>query len=1225
MNTLLSLLARNRRLSFICGSVVVGAVLLGLLWIMSPKIDEDRGRDRGNRMADRSLSGEALEAPEAPVTRGTSDTPLVISRDSSNIPIGLSVTTKQGFIEVPDEQGRVAQRYQYQRLEPLAGGRHLVEGLRATIFLSDTRLIRLTADEGEIQMPEVGRPEKGNVRGNVLIEVFEAPDVRSLNPDDALASMTFQVEAESLSFDLIRNLIVTDEYFVIRGRHAGLAGRGLTLLYNDRDGRVEHVAIRHRDYLFYRPPPQSAEGTPADQLGSASPDDKRIENSARSALGTSNTPAPTGADDTPTSSTTPPPLPSHEADYYILRLSGPLRIARGTGSDQITISGNDLEAEFSLAGLNLGGELAEADMNGELPAAPKPVVLASARVAPDIMPGKRGPAGYFDHASIIALAALGVPQPQPPTQDDSISAPIGSGTYRYLLGGTEGLRAGDILITGTGELTLRPLAQRPPNLHGPEDAHISIGGDPVTIDTSAGLAECSRLEYRQALDEFMLLPDDTRPVTIALADQSGAETTSPIRVSRRQRLATFTGPGVFYGQQAAATFGLSSSASASPSVAISTEAEDETVDETGSQPRAGRETPNRVDDDPRGVQNLQGFTINWTGGTQVQFGVEIGSDDFGPLESINFQGDVRLDHSSGFTLNGDDLEAEFVRRPGAEESVLSAVRCSGNVRTQSRDGYTSSDQLLVKLTQGPTGDDPVPSTVILQGNVVANRLDDLLRGDYLELALVQGPTPSQLALPDRPNDDEIQVVSILADGHVELEHGKDVTLSGNHLVVDTIAETGTLTGSPVILTGQGIHAIGPRFEFAHESEATDPSRYGEPRGWVGWIIGPGTARITTTPAQTGAASSRDAPQLFDPAEAMKDIERKLDASQPDARPPAREDDPHPKNQADDGNRQGSDGGGSADGSEIPASQLTIYWQQGVELVERSRSAEFRGNVVAEQIPNELEFNMLTADILTTIFSGPLDLPAFAEGVPSDRAAISPLQEAGLEAEKRQLIRMTAVGTKKNPAEIIGQRFRDPEHTQLETLVALRTQIIEWDQTLERLEGIGDGEMLVVNDEPPAEESVIPPADPELGGPGETLFRWTGRMILDGWRRRMIIEDDVLVLHRRPDQGVLHLDCQKLQATIDTGHNVGPLDLSGRGKLSLKSALAQGGVLVNNGELEVMAQTFRYDERLKQAVLIGKEDQPVLVIPQDDPASAFEASHVIWDMYTNRFMVRGVNR
>src|SRR5690606_24006448 len=132
---------------------------------------------------------------------------------------------------------------------------------------------------------------------------------------------------------------------------------------------------------------------------------------------------------------------------------------------------------------------------------------------------------------------------------------------------------------------------------------------------------------------------------------------------------------------------------------------------------------------------------------------------------------------------------------------------------------------------------------------------------------------------------------------------------------------------------------------------------------------------------------------------------------------------------------------------------------------------------------------------------------------------------------RRLRKMTAIATGERLAEIQSRRFENQSRSLETLLVSIGAPVLEYDDLIEQLAAIGPGRMLVVDrrePDAPTDEAALATdrADPvaALSGPGETLFRWDGRMLLRSARGEMVVEDHVSVR--------LHSHCAEIPTLLN---------------------------------------------------------------------------------------------
>src|SRR5690606_19809026 len=112
--------------------------------------------------------------------------------------------------------------------------------------------LRVRADEGLILMPDQ-TPKSGDLRGSVRIALIEADDVYAPDFDPDAHEPTLVIETEAIGFDATMYEFSTEERIVAMTARAAIAGRGLSLIYDDQAERIEHLSLAQREYILYRP------------------------------------------------------------------------------------------------------------------------------------------------------------------------------------------------------------------------------------------------------------------------------------------------------------------------------------------------------------------------------------------------------------------------------------------------------------------------------------------------------------------------------------------------------------------------------------------------------------------------------------------------------------------------------------------------------------------------------------------------------------------------------------------------------------------------------------------------------------------------------------------------------------------------------------------------------------------------------------------------------------
>ncbi|GEM_PF-5135398 len=431
------------------------------------------------------------------------------NRKASGDPL-QSLQTGRGELEFTNDEGLLAFRYRWDKSDPLETGWNRFTHPQAWIYRSETQLIRLSADEGMFRLAENRQPQAGVLQGHVVVSLYESNERRgaySIDPDKTLPVAQF--ETDSLNFDAVRLSGRTDERVVARTPELIMIGKGMSLLFNERLGRIEELEINERELIAYRQPT----GTPAksERANSAPP----------------STAAPTDASaaaDPGAQARVAKSAPNgsiwQDVTAYHLTLTDEVAITQGEGDEALTIHGQDLMADFALKRSDFGGRLTGAP-SSSLPQAQRDPIT-SAHMPPASVSSSRW--------GQLASMSYGFAQP-----------------IVTFLGSDLGPGVDDILITGEGGLLLVPIDGTPENLAGPGDLYATLEGDPLQIQYGDFEAAGSALEYSKSEALAKLKCERDQPIEAGLPGGARLTSVAPFEYDFEAGEGTLLGAGTIVG------------------------------------------------------------------------------------------------------------------------------------------------------------------------------------------------------------------------------------------------------------------------------------------------------------------------------------------------------------------------------------------------------------------------------------------------------------------------------------------------------------------------------------------------------------------------------------------------------------------------------------------------------------------------------------------------------
>lgn len=209
-------------------SVVVAIGLLFAAW----QFDRDLPASR----RDRSAPIEDLVAPK-PLTDA--------EREAAQQHRGGATTVQldQGaWVQVAGKDGRVAQQYTAQKIDPQPGAFMSMTEPRTVFYMEDGRVATLRANSGRVHVPNRAL-ESGTFNGDVVIRFYRPSPGAVVNLAKDSPSMI--LESEQLEFDQVLNQIGCQSAFRLTTDILTFDGEGLDLLLGSDGKSIERLTVDH--------------------------------------------------------------------------------------------------------------------------------------------------------------------------------------------------------------------------------------------------------------------------------------------------------------------------------------------------------------------------------------------------------------------------------------------------------------------------------------------------------------------------------------------------------------------------------------------------------------------------------------------------------------------------------------------------------------------------------------------------------------------------------------------------------------------------------------------------------------------------------------------------------------------------------------------------------------------------------------------------------------------
>lgn len=353
---------------------------------------------------------------------------------------GTTVQLEHGaWVQVAGKDGRVAQQYAAERIDPQAGAFMGMTQPRTVFYFDDGRVATLRANTGRVHVPNRAL-ESGMFEGDVVIRLYRPSEHAPVNL--AADSPALILESQQLEFDQVLGTIACPTAFRLTTDMLTFDGEGLDLLLGREGKTIERLSV-------------------ANPLGPIVIDRARQQAgrvSSRAGL-IEMTPVSYRPfkDDAPKQ--TPAALPAaREAErFYRLELHDDVEILRYSQRDRSWTKGDLLIAFFTLKSDLVARDMAR--QSAPVDQVP-PAAAFHARRAPQM--------GVLAQlATAITAATPAASLPVMPAQSAE----------------------GDLLVVRfTGPLLLEPAGADEPVPSRPQDMHVQIDGKDVEMANHAGMA-----------------------------------------------------------------------------------------------------------------------------------------------------------------------------------------------------------------------------------------------------------------------------------------------------------------------------------------------------------------------------------------------------------------------------------------------------------------------------------------------------------------------------------------------------------------------------------------------------------------------------------------------------------------------------------------------------------------------------------------------------------------
>jgi hypothetical protein len=455
------------------------------------------------------------------------------SRPTSTTKIsGLGTVDSAWILRIDPRTGELASRFRGNRYDPQAGNIVLVDHPQAEFFSNDGKQrIHIDGITGRVhvagatanQKPgtfagKMEAPSRG-LLNDVTVTIFEpadstTPSVTIRMPNASFDNDAFRLETEAYDDAVTRQHIAADQVPVeLRGTDYDFDGKGLVLIWNERDRKLQLLEIAHGQRLVIKNPKMLKQTNLAGAQSRASdgplPDMlvSRDANAVRLIAQPQPAARRSAASHKRAATHTAPPATTRQAT------TAPT-LYRATFHDNVKIT----EADKPVA----TADVMHVDfMQGPGKSTTQPVQTPAANPAP---------------RREKQLTAPHAPQPSASSEPQTSSASTSSTPASP--------SQGPITINWTGKLRVTPITEANEQLQ-PDKALVQLIGNPVTLQRDQSNIVAAQAIYNSANQSADLQSSESVPL-VRMTDARGATVATPRMIYREtsptQKIATLIGP-----------------------------------------------------------------------------------------------------------------------------------------------------------------------------------------------------------------------------------------------------------------------------------------------------------------------------------------------------------------------------------------------------------------------------------------------------------------------------------------------------------------------------------------------------------------------------------------------------------------------------------------------------------------------------------------------------------
>ena len=723
--------------------ILLGIGLAGILIAVMFKID--RAGTVEDNTPRRLVDLERITKPNKPTEQEVAEANTEIDRQT------VASLERGAWVQVADADGRLAQEYSADRIDPLPDQWIEMARPQAMMYPRNGRLVSMTARSGTAHVPARAL-ESGVLEGEVEIRIFE-PRADGSRPEPDADSPSVVINAEVAEFDNVRGEIRSDREVRVSTEELVFQGVGLSILMSEDGRTIERLIVdRATAPIELR---QQAVAPSRPQATTPARSAPRPEGATKA---TGSAPAVASTSPSPPSADEPAPT------WYRLVLDQDVEVERVTEQGVSVVRGDRLLATFMLG-------------DGGLDAA-----FASASFGVDGSPAiSAGPSAPLATPEAM-LAAFATTAPGSRVESDVV------------------------YVRFAGRLVMTPDPEANARMSGRGDAEVVIEGTDgrgITIEDEVNEAtvRCARLEYRANRETVELVGDQSHPLELRSPRLSLSGGRFWLR--RADGRGGLIGPGRMLFTDAGPEV---RSAMQQVSFALETAI----ADAAGFGSRAVMVATLRALEQDEDAESPR-LEITWQEGIDLDFN---DLEDTGQLRQARFRGEVKV-ASPDFNLLSETLAVDFAQDAAREDSIERILAGGGaTVDRIGETGRLAAETIDLALEETDDGR-TVPTMMLASGGVEARDPGQTIWTERLEVHFRPAPEDGadgaavNRGLAGGLNEDavgSVEVTKVTANRRVQVRLEEGARVFADELAGDAVNRNLTLAGEDVMVLRENVIA-----------------------------------------------------------------------------------------------------------------------------------------------------------------------------------------------------------------------------------------------------------------------------------------------------------------------------------------------------------------------------------------------------------------------------------